>query len=84
MAEKAQSELEEYRLISENYPTDTNSRFEMAKRMFMLNQFQDVIPVLQQVRIDPKHRAAAGTLLARSFLEAGFADEAVDTLKTSH
>jgi tetratricopeptide (TPR) repeat protein len=82
VAEKTQSELDEFKLISENYPTDTNSRFEMAKRMFMLSQFQDVIPVLQQVRIDPKHRAPAGTLLARAFLEAGFADEAVDTLKT--
>ena len=48
----------------------------------MLRQFQDVIPVFQQVRSDPKYRAKAGTLLGRAFYEAGFHDEAVDTLKT--
>ena len=81
IADKTQAELEEYRLIVENYPTDGTSRFEMAKRMFMLRQFQDVIPVLQQCRQDPKLRASAGTLLGRAFLEAGYVDEAVDTLK---
>ena len=80
--EKAQAEMDEYRLIVENYPTDTTARYKMAERMFMLGQFQDVIPVLQQVRHDPKFRATAGTLLARAFIEAGFNDEAVDTLKT--
>lgn len=80
--DKTATELEEFSLMVENYPTDSNARFEKAKRMFMLGQFQDVIPVLQQVRHDPKFRAGAGTLLARSFLEAQFVDEAIDTLKT--
>lgn len=82
LAEKTKSELEEFQLTVENYPTDTNARWQMARRMFMLRQFQDVIPVLQQVRIDPKHRSDAGTLLGQAFLEAGFNDEAIDTLKT--
>ncbi|HET6247043.1 MAG TPA: hypothetical protein VFE47_05030 [Tepidisphaeraceae bacterium] len=79
--DKIKSELEEYALIVENYPTDTSARFKMAERMFQLHQYQDVIPVLQQVRHDPKFRALAGTLLGRAFLEAGFYDEAVDTIK---
>jgi tetratricopeptide (TPR) repeat protein len=82
LAEKTKTELEEFQLVVENYPTDTNARWQVARRMFMLRQFQDVIPVLQQVRIDPKHRADAGTLLGQAFLEAGFVDEAIDTLKT--
>ena len=82
-AEQIQSELQEYQMIVENYPTDSSARFKMAERMFWLRQFQDVIPVLQQVRHDPKWRAPAGTLLGRAFLEAGFLDEAVDTLKAS-
>ena len=80
--EKTHAELEEYRLVTENYPTDTTARFKMAERMFQLGQYQDVIPVLQQCRHDPKFRATAGTLLGQAFLEAGFTDEAVDTLRT--
>lgn len=81
LRERAQEELKEYALWSENYPTDTTMRYEMAKRMFQLGQFGDVIPVLQQIRSDPKHRAEAGTFLGRAFLESEFVDEAVDTLK---
>jgi tetratricopeptide (TPR) repeat protein len=79
--EKAKSELAEYRLIVENYPTDSNARFEVAKRMFMLGDFSESISVFQQVRSDPKHRVDASVLLGRAFLSAGFADESVDTLK---
>lgn len=82
LLDKTRGELEEYRLRVENYPTDTEARFEMGRRMFMLRQFQDVIPVFQQVRSDPKFRALAGTLLGQSFYEASFFDEAADTLKS--
>ncbi|MDB5329077.1 MAG: hypothetical protein JWP03_228 [Phycisphaerales bacterium] len=81
LVDKVKSELDEFKLIVENYPTDTSARFEMASRMFQLRQFQDAIPIFQHVRSDPKFRSKAGTLLARCFLEAGFYDEAGDTLK---
>lgn len=80
--EKTQAELEEYKLAVEAYPTDTTARFKMARAMFALRQFQDVIPVLQQCRHDPKYKAEAGTLLGRAFFEAGFGDEAVDTIRS--
>jgi TolA-binding protein len=79
--EKAKAELEEYQLILDHYPTDGNARFQVALRMFQLGQFNEAIPVLQQVRSDPKHRTAASILLGQSFLTAGFAEEASDTLK---
>ena len=47
----------------------------------MLGQFDEAIPVFQQVRQDPKYRTDAAILLGRAFLEAGFVDEAVDTLR---
>jgi tetratricopeptide (TPR) repeat protein len=80
-AEKAKTELEEYQLILEHYPTDSNARFQMAARMFQLGQFQEAVPVLQHVRGDPKYRVAASVLLGQAFLSMGFVDEAVDTLK---
>jgi tetratricopeptide (TPR) repeat protein len=74
-------ELKEYQLWSENYPTDMSIKFRIAERMFMLEQYQDSIPIFQQARNDPKYRYDAATYLGRAFLEAGYTDEAVDTLK---
>lgn len=79
--DRAQQELEEYTLWSENYPTDMGIKFEMAKRLFVLERFDEAIPVFQAARNDPKYRTEAGIFLGRAFLAAGFVDEAVDTLK---
>jgi len=46
-----------------------------------MGEFQDAIPILQHIQKDPKHRIPASIYLGRAFLSAGFADEAVDTLK---
>jgi len=78
--EQNQFELEEYQAASQNYPTEMRYKFEVGRRMFNLGMHKDAIPVLQQARNDPKYRVDAGLLLACSFLEAGFADEADDTL----
>jgi thioredoxin-like negative regulator of GroEL len=77
---QTQEELSEYQLASENYPTDTSLKFLVAERLYKLQRFDEAIPVLQQLRQDPKYKTKAGNLLGRSFLEAGFTDEAVDTL----
>lgn len=79
--ERAEEELNEFQLWSENYPTDTKIRYDMAIRMFALGRFSDAIPVFQQVRQDPKYRHDATILLGRCFLDEGFVDEAADTLR---
>ena len=81
LRERAEEELAEYSLWLENYPTDSGVRYEVAKRLFILRRFTDAIPMLQQVRNDPKYRVEAGIFLGRSFLEAGYVEEAVDTLR---
>ena len=53
----------------------------MAVRLFQLRRFDEAIPLFQQVRQDPKYRTDAAIALGKAFLEAGFADEAVDTLR---
>ena len=78
--EQAQEELKEYQLSSENYPTDTTLKFLVAERLYKLQRFDEAIPVLQQLRQDPKFKSKAGKLLGQAFLEAGFVDEATDTL----
>jgi len=79
---RLEEELSEYKLWAEHYPTDLSLKFEVAKRMFMLRQFDEAIPMLQQARQDPKCRTDATIYLGRAFLEAGFVDEAAETLKT--
>ena len=78
--DKVQRELKEYQTWADNYPTETGYRFEVAKRLFMLRQFDEAIPILQAARSDPKYRIEAQVLLGRAFLGAGFVDEAADTL----
>ncbi|CAN5422762.1 hypothetical protein BH09PLA1_BH09PLA1_29970 [soil metagenome] len=79
--EKAQEELNEFTLAAENYPSQLEYQFHMAKRMFELEQYGEAIPVFQKARQDPKYRVDASVMLGRAFLEAGFSDEAVDTFK---
>jgi tetratricopeptide (TPR) repeat protein len=79
--EKYEQELRIFKETVENYPTDTTARYEMSRRLFLLKRWDEAIPVLQQVRMDPKYKVQSSTLLGRAFLEAGFVEEAVDTLQ---
>jgi tetratricopeptide (TPR) repeat protein len=81
MREKTEEELAEYTLWAENYPTETAFRYNAAQRLFLLGRFDEAIPIFQNARQDPKYRIEASTLLGRAFMEAGFPDEAVDTLR---
>ena len=78
---RAEQELAEYQLWAENYPTDTSHRYHVGLRLFALGRFDEAIPILQHVRNDPKYRLESAVYLGRAFLEAGFVDEAIDTLK---
>jgi tetratricopeptide (TPR) repeat protein len=78
--EKLESELSEWQLAAENYPTGANYKFEVAIRLVQLRRYDDAIPVLQQLRVDPKYRFDAAGLLGQAFLQAGYVDEAIDTL----
>ena len=81
LKEKYEEELKEYTLWAENYPTETGFRFNMAKNLFLLGRYDEAIPVFQNSRQDPKYRGEASIYLGRAFMEAGFMEEAVDTLR---
>jgi TolA-binding protein len=78
---RCEEELAEFKLWAENYPTDMRFRYEAAVRLFLMGQYHDAIPAFQQARSDPKFRFDAAVYLGRAFLEAGFPDEAADTLR---
>ena len=79
--EQLEAEHKEYALAAAAYPTDVSLKYEMAKRLFELKRYGEAIPLFQQAVQDPKFRVEASVSLGRAFLEAEFADEAVDTLK---
>ncbi len=78
--EKLLTELSEWQLAAENYPTGGVYKWEVAIRLVQLRKFDEAIPLLQQLRVDPKYKYDAGGLLGRAFLESGYVDEAIDTL----
>jgi tetratricopeptide (TPR) repeat protein len=78
--EKLLEELSEFQLASENYPTDTKLKFEVADRLYRLRRYDEAIPLFQQLRQDPKYKIDGTIALGKAFLEAGYVDEAVDTL----
>jgi len=85
LKDKLLFELDEYRLWAENYPTDMSFRFNAAKRLFSLGQFDpekwgEAIPLLQESTRDAKFRTPALILLGRAFYHSEFLDEAIDTL----
>jgi len=79
--EQFEFELSEYRMWADNYPTELGLQFEVAKRLFVLKQHEDAIPVLQDARQDPKLKYQATLYLGRAFYETQFLDEAVETLQ---
>jgi len=81
LREKFERELTIFQETVANYPTDSTARYEIGVRLYKLGRYDEAIPVFQQVRMDPKYRMTAGILLGRAFLEAGFVDEAVDTMQ---
>lgn len=79
--EQLELELSEFQLAQEQYPSDLSLKYEVANRLFDLGRFDESIPMFQQARSDPKLKNDASVSLGRAFLEAGFADEAAETLQ---
>jgi len=79
--DRAAQELAIYKEFAENYPTEMSHQYNVAIRLHRLEQFAEAIPVYQKARNDPKYRVEASVNLGRAFLDAGYVEEAVDTLR---
>ncbi len=79
--DRAEEELSEYQQAAEAYPTDSRYKFEVAKRLFQLGRFDEAIPAFQSAGQDPKYRNDSRMAIGQAFLEAGFVDEASETLR---
>lgn len=79
--ERLQFELQAYKQMAAEYPTESKYKFDVAARTFQLGHYDEAIPVLQQARQDPKFRADATVLLGRAFFESQFLEESSDTFE---
>ncbi|MEE9211988.1 MAG: hypothetical protein V3U29_04980 [Phycisphaeraceae bacterium] len=74
-------ELQEFDERVKNYPTDLKLKYELGRRLFMAQKYDEAIGAFQQAKNDPKVRAASHEFLGRSYIEQSWLQEAVDTLK---
>lgn len=76
-----QMEVNELKATVAEYPTDLRYKYELGRRYYELEQFNEAIPLLQDAASDSKVRARALGMLARSFAQIEFLDEAVQTFR---
>jgi len=76
-------ETDEYRAVVEAYPTDLGAKFELAKRLVMLRDYEPAIELLQEAKEDAKNRSAALALLGQAFQAIDWNDEAIATYRAA-
>jgi len=77
---KLRFEFDEYTERIKNRPTDLSLRFELGRRLFALEKYDEAIGAFQQAKGDPKHRVVSMDFLGRCYMAQGWFEEAVDTL----
>lgn len=73
-------EIDVYKERVQQYPTEIRYKYELGKRYFMAQRFDDAVPVLQLARNDPKNRMACLSLIAQCFFHKGYHDQAINVL----
>lgn len=74
-------EIDELKARVEAYPTDLMLKYELGKRLFDLERYDDAIGMFQEAKSDAKIRVPALHFLAQSFQRIEWVDEAVHTFR---
>ncbi len=72
------TELEHYKLCTQNYPTDLRAKFEYALRLVRNEQYNEAIPLLQEAQKDPRRKIAAMNQIGYCFFKKGWLPDAID------
>ncbi len=80
-AQFLQMEVKEFRARVEAYPTDLGLKFELGKRNFDLERYDDAIGMFQEAKADAKIRVQALHYLAQAFQRIEWVAEAVQTFR---
>lgn len=74
-------EAEEFANRVKAYPTETAYKYELGRRLFLLEQYEEAIKYLQEAQNDAKRRVRVLNLLGQSFQKLGWHSEAVGMLR---
>lgn len=74
-------EVKEYEERVKNYPTEFKLRYELGRRLFELERYEEAIDHLQRSKDVSGVGIASRRLLAESFAALGWSDEAEDTFR---
>ncbi len=75
------AEITEFQERVEKYPTDLRIKFELGKRLFDVDRFDDAIPVLQDALDDARNKSATNHLIGLCFLKQEWFEEATESLR---
>ena len=73
-----ETELNHFRLCTENYPTDIQIKYEYGIRLMRNKQYDNAIPLLQEAQRDPRHKTASMSKIGLCFFKKGWFADAVD------
>ena len=71
-------ELEHFKLCTQNYPTDLRAKFEYALRLVRNEQYDEAIPLFQEVQKDPRRKIASMNQIGYCFYKKGWLTDAID------
>ena len=81
VAFRNETELDMLQKVAKAYPNDNKLKFDVGRRLYTLERYDESIPFFQQAQADPKSRNKARLFLGRAFLMSEFHEEAVGTLR---
>jgi len=77
-AQFKKTELEHFKLCTQNYPTDLRVKYEYAVRLARNEQYDQAIPLFQEAQKDPRRKIAAMNQIGFCFLKKGWLQDAID------
>ncbi len=76
-------ELDHFTERANQYPTDMKVRFELGKRQYKGQMFDEAIASFQGAKNDPKSRAEASFFLGQCYGHKGWSDESIESFEAA-
>jgi tetratricopeptide (TPR) repeat protein len=73
-----QVQLEHWRQVVENYPTDLHAKYEYADRLLAAKQYEQAIPLFQEAQRDPRRKILAMGKIGVCFFLKGWTTDAME------
>jgi tetratricopeptide (TPR) repeat protein len=72
------TQLEHWREVAENYPTDLHAKYEYADRLLAAKEYEKAIPLFQEAQRDPRRKIKAMGKIGVCFFLKGWTTDAME------